>query len=85
MITRPISEFEANPFDHSAAGHRCFYCGDFLRDPVVAWNGYLEDGKTLFIHAACVWKWLPGLTRDATEIIYANHPCSRKMKDGDVK
>ena len=79
MVTKPITEFEDNSFDLSAKGHRCFYCGEFLNDPAVAWNGFAENGKSLFIHAECVYKLLPGLTRDANEIIYANHPSSKHL------
>ena len=73
LITFHHSEFDANPWDLSAAGHWCFLCGEFLQDPAVQWSG--GDGQRIYLHANCVIEWMPGLMRDALAIRYANHPC----------
>ena len=73
MITHPVSEFDDNPFDLSAAGHRCFVCGEFLQDPAVLWSGV--DGQTIYFHGPCVFRWSEALWRDALELKYADHLC----------
>ena len=77
MITKPVSEFEPNAFDTSAAGHRCVYCGEFLQDPAVVWNGY--DDRNIFLHGPCVVNLFQALLRDALELKYANHPCWNQL------
>lgn len=77
-ITRRMSEMEENPFDLSAAGQCCFHCGEFLQDPAVMWHG--NDGQTIYLHGECVYRWLPGLLRDATTLRYANHPCNAQER-----
>lgn len=52
MITRQVPETEPNPFDLSAAGHRCFVCGEFVHDPAVMWSG--NDGQQIYLHGECV-------------------------------
>lgn len=34
-LTPHMSEMTENPFGLSVAGHRCFFCGEFLQDPAV--------------------------------------------------
>lgn len=75
-LTRCMTEMTKNPFGLSAAGHRCFHCGEFLQDPAVMWSG--NDGTTIYLHGECVYRWLPGLLRDATELRYAGHPCANQ-------
>lgn len=75
-LTRHMSEMIENPFGLSAAGHRCFHCGEFLQDPAIMWSG--NDGTTIYLHGECVYRWLPGLLRDATELRYAGHPCANQ-------
>ena len=79
MITKRIPETEGNPLDLSAAGHRCFHCGEFVQDPAVVWSGNDEKGQQIYLHGECVWKWLPGLTRDAAELRYANKQCWNQL------
>lgn len=78
-LTRPMTEMQDNPFGLSAVGHRCFFCGEFLQDAAVMWSG--NDGQTIYLHCTCVYSWLPGLLRDASELRYANHPCSNRLED----
>ncbi len=77
MITKRVRETESNPFDLSAAGHRCFYCGQFIQDPAVVWNG--NDGQQIYLHGGCVLKWQPGLMRDALELQYCGKPCWNQL------
>lgn len=76
-VTRHMSELTENPFGLSAAGHRCFHCGEFLQDPAVLWNG--NDGQAIYFHALCVFDWMPRIMRDALELKYADHPCQREI------
>jgi hypothetical protein len=59
MLARSVSELEPNTSGHSAAGHRCFFCGELLRDPAVMWSGagYLNL-KTLATYSSCSIRWL---------------------------
>ena len=75
MITHAVTEFEPNPFGLSAAGHRCFHCGELLQDPAVMWNG--SDGQAIYFHGPCVLDWMPRLMRDALTLKYAGHPCQQ--------
>lgn len=77
-VTHHMSEMSENPFGLSAAGHRCFLCGEFLQDPAVMWSGL--DGQTIYLHSECSLRWLPGLMRDATEIRYAGKPCANQLQ-----
>jgi len=77
-LTHRMSELEHNPFGLSAAGHRCFHCGEFVQDPGVMWSG--NDGQTIYLHGECVYRWLPGLLRDAAELRYAGKPCSNQLR-----
>ena len=77
MVTRPHSEFEPNPWDLSAVGHRCFFCGKFLQDPAVLCTG--ANGQQIYLHADCVVDWMPALMRDALALRYADHPCQATL------
>jgi hypothetical protein len=76
-ITRHMSEMTENPFGLSAAGQRCFHCGEFLQDPVVMWSG--ADGQTIYLHGPCVERLQSGLLRDALELKYAGQPCWNQL------
>lgn len=78
-ITHRMTEMIGDPFGLSAAGQRCFYCGEFLQDPAVMWNG--NDGQTIYLHGDCVYRWLPGLVRDATELRYVGKPCANQLTE----
>lgn len=65
-LTRHMSEMTENPFGLSAAGHRCFHCGEFVQDPAVMWSG--NDGQTIYLHGLCALEWMPGLMRDVQEL-----------------
>ncbi len=78
-ITRPMPERAGgDPFGLSAAGLRCFYCGQFVQDPAVTWSG--NDGQTIYIHGECVIAWMPGLMRDALELRYGTTPCWNQLR-----
>ena len=79
MLTRRVPEAEPNPFDLSAAGHRCFFCGDFVHDPAVVWNGNDEGGQQIFLHGPCVITWMPRLMRDALELGYRGQACWNQL------
>lgn len=85
-LTYRMTEMMEDPFGLSAAGHRCFYCGQFLQDPAVMWNG--NDGQTIYLHGACVEAWIPGLLIDASELQYvARHfenPSAAKHRSGPI-
>ncbi len=81
-VTRYMTEMSENPFGLSATGHRCFHCGEFLQDPAVMWNG--NDGQTIYLHSECVYRWLPGLLRDASVLRYADHPCNTLRQESSV-
>ncbi len=53
------------PFDLSAAGTRCFFCGDFVHDPAVAWSGNDERGQQIYLHSESVFDCCPRLMLDA--------------------
>jgi hypothetical protein len=72
-LTRHMSEMIEDPFGLSAAGQRCFHCGEFLHDPVVMWSG--ADGQTIYLHGPCVLDWMPRIMRDALDLKYDGHPC----------
>jgi len=72
-ITRRMSELTENPFGLSAAGHRCFSCGEFLQDPAVMWSG--NDGQTIYFHGSCFLDWMPCVMRDALELKYHGKAC----------
>jgi hypothetical protein len=76
-LTRHMSEMTENPFGLSAAGHRCFYCGEFLQDPAVMWSG--NDGQTIYLHGVCVERLQLGLLRDALELKYHGEPCWNQL------
>jgi len=78
MITRPVTEFEPNPFGCSAAGHRCHFCGEFLQNPAVMWSG--NDGQTIYLHGLCVETWTLRLLRDALELKYHGKPCWNQLE-----
>jgi hypothetical protein len=75
-LTRPVSEFEENPFGLSAAGSRCFFCGELLTDPAVQWHGFTG---VMYLHAECVHALTKRLVRDALEIEYAGKPCWNQL------
>ena len=79
MITKRIPETEGNPLDLSAAGHRCFFCGDFVHDPAVVWNGNDEHGQQIFFHGECIFDFLSRLSRDALELRYSGRPCWNQL------
>ena len=79
MITKRVRETESNPFDLSAAGHRCFFCGEFLVDPAVVWSGNDEKGQQISLHGQCVADWLPRLMRDALELRYTDKACWNQL------
>jgi len=83
MITKRVDEIEANPFDLSAVGHRCFFCGEFLVDPAVMWSGNNEKGQQIYLHGECVLKWQPGLMRDGLELRHAGRPCWNQLDKGE--
>lgn len=72
-VTHHMSEMSENPFGLSAAGHRCFHCGEFLQDPAVTWSGL--DGQQIYLHGPCVLDWMPRVLRDALELKYQGKPC----------
>ncbi len=74
MITKGMPETEADPFDLSAAGHLCFFCGEFLTDPAVQWHGFHDGSGNVYLHGECVIEWLPRLMRDALELRYRHKP-----------
>jgi hypothetical protein len=74
-ITHPMSEMIENPFDLSAVGHRCFFCGEYLQDPAVLWSG--ADGQQVYVLGPCVLDWMPRIMHDALALKYAGHPCRR--------
>lgn len=76
-LTRRMTEMSENPFGLSAAGHRCFYCGEFLQDPAVMWDG--NDGQIIYLHGLCVERLQLGLLRDALELKYAGRPCWNQL------
>lgn len=77
-LTHHMSEMTENPFGLSAAGHRCFHCGEFLQDPAMMWDGL--DGQTIYFHGPCFLDWMPRIMRDALELKYAGHPCQGQLK-----
>ncbi len=79
MITKRVDEIEANPFDLSAAGHRCFFCGEFLVDPAVMWSGYHDGSGNIYLHPDCVVEWMPRVMRDALELRYHGRSCSNQL------
>ncbi len=81
-LTHPMSEMIENPFGLSAAGHQCFHCGQLLQGPAVMWSG--NDGQTIYLHDKCVYRWLPGLLRDASELLYAGQPCANQLQENRV-
>jgi len=72
-ITHRMTEMTENPFGLSAAGHRCFHCGELLQDQAVMWSG--NDGQTIYFHAPCFLDWMPRIMRDVLDLKYAAHPC----------
>jgi hypothetical protein len=72
-VTHRMTEMSENPFGLSAAGHRCFHCGEFLQDPAVMWSGL--DGQQIYLHGPCVMDWTPRVLRDALELKYQGKPC----------
>ena len=72
-ITRRMSEIVGDPFGLSAAGHRCFFCGEFLQDPAVMWSGL--DGQTIYLHGPCTENLMLRLLRDALELKYQEKAC----------
>ena len=76
-LTHRMSEMTENPFGLSAAGHRCFHCGEFVTDPAVMWSG--NDGQTIYLHGPCVETWHLGLLRDALELKYRGRPCWNQL------
>ncbi len=79
MITRPVSESEPNPFDLSAVGHRCFFCGEFLVDPAVVWSGNDGEGRQIYLHGECVFDLCRRIMRDALELHYSGKPCWNQL------
>jgi hypothetical protein len=71
-LTHQMSELDKNPFGLSAAGHRCFHCGEFLQDPAVMWSRL--DGQQIYLHGPCVLDWMPRVLRDALELKYQGNP-----------
>jgi hypothetical protein len=76
-ITRRMTEMDSNPFGLSAAGHRCFHCGEFMQDPAVMWSGL--DGQQIYLHGPCVVAWMPRVLRDALEVKYQRKPCWNQL------
>lgn len=76
-LTHHMSELTENPFGLSAAGHRCFHCGEFLHDPAVMWSG--NDGQTIYMHGPCVMDWTTRVLRDALELKYQGKPCWNQL------
>ncbi len=72
-LTHRITEMTEDPFGLSAAGHRCFHCGEFLQDPAVMWNG--NDGQRIYLHGPCVETWVLVILRDALELKYSGRSC----------
>ena len=79
MLTKRVPETKPNPFGLSAAGHRCFFCGEFVQDPAVLWNGNDEDGQHIFLHGECVFEFCPRLMRDALELRYKGKTCWNQL------
>ncbi len=80
MITKRISETEFDPFDLSAAGHACFFCGALLTDPAVQWHGYHDGSGNIYLHGECVFNWVPRIMRDALELRYGDRPCWNQQR-----
>lgn len=76
-LTHRMTEMTENPFGLSAAGHRCFHCGEFMTDPAVMWSG--NDGQTIYLHGPCVESWMPRLLRDALELKYWGRTCWNQL------
>jgi hypothetical protein len=76
-ITHRMTEMSENPFGLSAAGHRCFFCGEFVQDPAVMWSG--NDGQTIYLHGPCIERWHLGLLRDALELKYVGRSCWNQL------
>jgi hypothetical protein len=76
MISRDISGIPADPEFLSGHGRHCFVCGDAVSNPAVMWQGCDGQGtadghgQRIFFHGPCVYKLLPGLMRDASELRY---------------
>ena len=79
MITKRVPETEANPFDLSAVGHRCFFCGEFLVDPAVVWSGNDGEGRQIYLHGECVFDLCPRIMRDGLELRYSGKPCWNQL------
>lgn len=76
-LTRHTLERSLNLFGHSAVGHRCFFCREFLYDLAVIWNG--NDGQRIYLHGPCVETWMPAILRDALELRYSQKPCWNQL------
>ena len=79
MITKRMPETECDPFDLSAAGYRCFHCGQFLQDPAVMWKGNDEKDHQIHIHGDCLVDRVPRLMRDALELGYRGQACWKQL------
>lgn len=75
MLTKRIPETEPNPFGLSAAGHRCFLCGQFLQDQAVMWSENDGEARPIYLHGDCVFELCPRLLRDALELRYIGRSC----------
>ena len=95
-ITHRMSEMMENPFGLSAAGHRCFHCGELLQNPAVMWSGH--DGQTIYLHDKCMRTVLPerevmtlseaaDFLRFSTSMIYKRHelPCHRLQGSRQIR
>jgi len=76
-ITHRKNAMAEDPFGLSAAGKRCFLCGEFLQDPAVIWSGL--DGQQIYLHGPCVETWVLRILRDALELKYHGKHCWNQL------
>jgi hypothetical protein len=64
-----MNEVKGDPFGFSAAGQRCFTCGQFLSDPALMWSGYTDGPGNVYWHSSCALVWAPKLVGEAHQLI----------------
>lgn len=69
MITRSMSEMDGDAFGFSAAGQRCFVCGQFLANPSLMWSGFTDGSGHVYWHSTCALSWAPKLLHEAHQLV----------------
>lgn len=74
MITRKGSEMDEvhTTFGLSAAGQRCWECGDMLSDPAIMW-AFSGRGLQVYLCPQCAKSVAMGIIRDAVDITHAQN------------